>query len=465
MKRKLFFVGLFFISTSVGAAEPAGADQFWAQWRGPNMNGIAPHGNPPIEWAEDKNIVWKVRVPGLGSATPVIWEDRLYLLAAVPTGGKEAVPPPPPRDPDAPRSKGQRRSRPAPVPIFEQEFVVLAINRDDGSVAWQRTARKEVPHENKQRNNSFASASAITDGSHLIAYFGSRGLYCFDMDGNLQWEKDLGDMQTRREFGEGASPALYGDRIVVNWDHEGQSFIVALDKRTGKELWRRERDEVTSWATPLVVEHKGTIQVVTSGTNKVRSYDLTTGETIWEGPGLTVNSVPTPIESGGVIYVAAGYRGNVARAIRLDGAKGDITGSPAILWEVGRDTPYVPSPLLYGDFLYLTKSNSGILSVLDKKSGQVHYGPLRLERISEIYASPVGAAGRVYILGRDGNALVLENGAEHKILARNSLEDGFDASPAIVGQEMYLRGYRYLYKIAEAPEGNGHVHSSSGSNR
>jgi outer membrane protein assembly factor BamB len=242
---------------------------------------------------------------------------------------------------------------------------------------------------------------------------------------------------------------LHGDRVVINWDHEGQSFIVTLDKNTGKEIWRRERDEVTSWATPLVVDHDGRSQVITTGTNKVRSYDLENGETLWEGPGLTVNSIPTPIESEGIVYVMAGYRGNVARAIRLEFAKGDISDSPAVLWEVGRDTPYVPSPLLYGDYLYMTKSNSGILSILEKQSGRVLNGPLRLEGISEIYASPLGAAGRVYILGRGGNALVIENSSELKVLASNTLDDGFDASPAVVGNEMYLRGYRYLYKITE----------------
>lgn len=232
----------------------------------------------------------------------------------------------------------------------------MAINRSDGSTAWKRTARKEVPHQGKQPNNSFASASAIVDGTHVIAYFGSRGLYCYDLEGRLVWEKDLGDMQTRNGFGEGASPALSGDTLVVNWDHEGQDFVVALDKKTGKELWRRDRDEPTTWTTPLIVEHAGRRQVVTAGTNRVKSYDLQTGELVWEAPGLTPNAIPTPIESAGIVYVTSGYRGSAARAIRLAGAKGDLTGTPAILWETDRDTPYVPSPLLYQGVFYLVKS-------------------------------------------------------------------------------------------------------------
>lgn len=439
---------LLSLSELVGAADPREAERFWGQWRGPRMDGIALQGNPPIEWSETRNVRWKVALPGLGSSTPVVWKDRLYMLAAIPAGSAEPGSPPSAAA-SGPEGRGGRRGGRESEPLVAQEFVVIAINRSDGSTAWKRTARKEVPHQGKQPNNSFASASAIVDGSHVIAYFGSRGLYCYDLEGRLMWEKDLGDMQIKNGFGEGASPALSGDTLVVNWDHEGQSFVVALDKRTASELWRRDRDEATTWATPLIVEHGGRRQVVTSGTSKVRSYDLETGELLWQAPGLTPNAIPTPIESQGVVYVTAGYRGNAARAIRLAGAKGDLAGTPAILWETDRDTPYVPSPLLYQGVLYLVKSNAGVLSVIDAATGKTLYGPQRLEGISEIYASPLGVAGRVYIVGRDGNAFVLEGGREYKVLAKSSLEDGFDASPVVVGDELYLRGYRHLYRISK----------------
>jgi outer membrane protein assembly factor BamB len=198
----------------------------------------------------------------------------------------------------------------------------------------------------------------------------------------------------------------------------------------------------------LVVEHNGVAQVITAGTNRVRSYNLENGEILWEGDGLTANPIPSPVFADGVVYLMSGYRGNALRAIRLADAKGDVTGTSAVLWEHNRDTPYVPSPLLYENNLYFLKSNSAILTTIDARTGQPLYGPLRLEGLSEVYASPVGAAGRVYLLGRDGNTLVIENSPEFKILARNALDDGFDASPAIVGGEMYLRGYRNLYKIA-----------------
>lgn len=406
-------------------AAPVADEQFWTQWRGPLMTGVAPLGNPPIEWGEDQNVAWKIEIPGRGKSTPVVWQDRVIVTTAIPTE-------------PAPGAGAQ------PV----HEFHVMALSREDGSTLWNQTARVERPHEGSRAEGTFASASVVTDGEQVIAFFGSRGLYCYDMEGNLRWEKDFGDMDIRNDFGEGATPALHGDTVVVTWDHQGPSFIVALDKSSGKELWRKDRDEVDTWATPLVVEHNGVAQVITAGTNRVRSYNISNGEMLWEGVGLTMNPIPSPVFADGVVYLMSGYRGNAARAIRLADAKGDVTGTAAVLWEHNRDTPYVPSPLLYENNLYFLKSNSAILTTLDARTGEALYDPLRLEGLSEVYASPVGASGRVYILGRDGNALVIENAPEFKIIAQNSLDDGFDASPAIVGEEMYLRGYRSLYKIA-----------------
>lgn len=417
-------------------------ERFWAQWRGPRMAGISPNGNPPMEWSETKNVAWKIDFPGHGSSTPIIWEDRLYVLTAVPAEGEATKP-------DEVGSQ-RRRGDMASANEVEQIFKVFALRRSDGSVVWEHTANRALPHEGKQQNNSYASGSAVTDGVHLIAYFGSWGLYGYDLEGTLLWSKDFGTLRTRGGFGEGTSPALFGDTLVVQWDSEDESFIVALDKATGEERWRKSRDEVTSWATPLVVSHGGRIQVIATGERRVMGYDLESGDVIWEGDGLTLNAIPSPVEHDGIVYVTSGFRGNAARAIRLSDAKGDITGaSKAVLWELDRDTPYVPSPLVYEGILYLIKSNSAILTALDAETGRAHYGPARLEGLSEVYASPTGVKGHVIILGRDGNALVLKNGPELTIVARNSLDDGFDASPAIVGNEMYLRGYRHLYKIAE----------------
>jgi glucose dehydrogenase len=405
---------LVLLSVPLGAAD---RDRSWPQWRGPRLTGVAPQGNPPAEWSESKNVKWKVEIPGLGSGTPVVWGGTIFVLTAVPAGGA-------------------------------QRFTILAIDRKDGKVLWQRVLREEVPHEGHHATNTYASHSALTDGEHVYAFFGSRGLYALDLRGNVKWEKDLGDMTVKLGFGEAASPALHGDRLVVNWDHEGESFIVALDKRTGKELWRVPREEKTSWATPLVVEHGGRAQVITSATSRVRSYDLATGELIWQASGMTANAIPTPVYADGIVFLTSGFRGNALIAVKLADAKGDVTNTPAVLWRYDRDTPYVPSPLLYGDQLYVLKSNNGILSSFDTKTGKKLYGEQRLEGVPNVYASPVGVAGRVYVAGRDGGVAVVQHGPDFKLLAVNQLEDGFDASPVPVDDELYLRGRKFLYRIS-----------------
>jgi outer membrane protein assembly factor BamB len=409
------------VATFLLADPSAGADaeRFWPHWRGPLMTGAAARGNPPVEWSETKNVKWKVEIPGLGSSTPVVWGDRLFVQTAVPTG------------------EGGK-----------QRFLVVAIGRQDGKVLWQRVVREEAPHEGHHATNTYASASALTDGQHVYAFFGSRGLYALDLGGNVKWEKDLGDMNVKMGFGEAASPVLHGDKLVVNWDHEGESFIVALDKRTGKEVWRVARDEKTSWSTPLVVEHAGRAQVITSATSRVRSYDLATGALVWEASGMTANAIPTPVHQDGVVFLTSGFRGNALLAVDLAGAKGDVTNTPAVLWRYDRDTPYVPSPLLYGGQLYILKSNSGVLSAFDTKTGRKLFGEQRVEGVPNVYASPLGAGGRVYIAGRDGGVAVLQHGPEFKPLAVNRLDDGFDASPVAVDDELYLRGRKYLYRIS-----------------
>jgi outer membrane protein assembly factor BamB len=256
-------------------------------------------------------------------------------------------------------------------------------------------------------------------------------------------------MRIRYSFGEGSSPGLHGNTLVLIWDNEGDdSFIVAVDKRTGEELWRKPREEQTSWTTPLIVEDTADrIHVITSATGQVRSYDLATGEMLWTIGGMTFNAIPSPIYADGIVYLMSGFRGNALKAIRLAEAKGDVTGSSAVLWEFNQDTPYVPSPLLYDGILYFLKSNNGLLSALDAKTGKVHYGPTRVEPLTNLYASPVGAAGKVYVSDRRGYTVVLEAGPTYQVVATNKLDDAFDASAAVVGDEIYLRG-KNLYCIA-----------------
>jgi outer membrane protein assembly factor BamB len=315
---------------------------------------------------------------------------------------------------------------------------------------WQHTAREEAPHEGThQEFGTMASASAVTDGQHVIASFESRGIYALDMNGKLVWQKDLGDKTMRNEFGEGSSPALYKDKLFIVWDHQGESFIVALNKATGAELWRSKRDEIDSWATPLVVESGGKAQVVTGAMRRVRAYDADTGAVVWETGGLTMNPIPSPVSADGLVFLMSGFRGNSLKAIKFGDAKGDITGTPNVVWSLDRDTPYVPSPLLYDGVLYFLKSNNGLLSAFEAKTGKPLYQAQRIDALPSVFASPVGAAGRVYLVGQQGTAVVLKHGPSLEVLATNTLKDKFDASPALVDREMYLRGYENLYCVAE----------------
>jgi outer membrane protein assembly factor BamB len=269
------------------------------------------------------------------------------------------------------------------------------------------------------------------------------------MDGKQLWEKDFGDKRMRNQFGEGSTPALYNNRLVVVWDHiGGQSFVATLDKNTGEEIWRSNRDEIDTWATPLVLEHGGRTQAIVPGMRRLRSYDLENGSIVWESDGLTMNPIPSPVGADGMVFAMSGFQGNDLKAIQLAHARGNIDGTNAIAWSLDRDTPYVPSPLLYDGILYFLKSNNGILSAFDARTGKPHYQNQRLEGVPNVFASPVGAKGRVYLPGRDGTTLVIKNGPAFEVLAKNTLADGFDASPALVDKEIYMRGYRYLYCIA-----------------
>ena len=433
------------------------ANQFWPQWRGPLATGVGPMADPPVSWSETEHVKWKVKVPGSGDATPIVWGDRIFLLSAIPTGKKAAAKAPDaaaaPKAPETgPGDGGRPRGRMnAETPNELYQFCVLCLDRKTGNILWQKVAREEVPHEGHQQNNTYASASAITDGHLVLAFFGSRGLHCYDFEGNLKWSKDFGHMHTKMGFGEGASPALRGDAVVVNWDQEGEGFIVALDKRTGKELWRTPRNEGTGWSTPLVVEHGGQAQVVVNATGKVRSYDLATGKEVWSCAGQTVNAIPTPVATADTIYITSGFRGHALYAIAL-GRTGDLTGSDAIRWKYDKSTPYVPSPLLADNLLYFVANNDAKLSCFDARTGKAQFEAEPLEGLFGIYASPVSAKDRVYVLGREGACAVLKKGSKLEILATNKVDDKTDASLALAGNEIFIRGRAHLYCIGDTEQ-------------
>jgi outer membrane protein assembly factor BamB len=414
-----------------GAVDPS---ESWPQWRGPLGTGVAPLADPPTEWSDEKNVKWKVSLPGLGHSTPLVWGDRLFVTAAIPYG--EPVGPIPSTAP------GNHDNLPV---TRRQRFVALAINRADGKIVWQRTLNEALPKEQGHRTASLASHSPATDGERLFVFFGSFGLYCLDWNGEPVWESRLGEMQSLHGHGEGASPALFGGTLIVNCDHEGQSFVMAIDARTGRTRWRVDRDEITSWSSPIVVEQGGKPQAVVLGTNRIRGYDLETGTVIWECGGLSSNVVASPVAADGMVFAGSSYDKRALLAIHLDGARGDVTLTDRVAWSRIHNTPYVPSPLLLEGSLYFLAHYQGILTKVDARTGADQPGPMRLGHLSEIYASPVAAAGRIYVTGRDGTTVVVSHREFPKILAVNALDEPISASAAIAGKAFFLRGERYLY--------------------
>ncbi|MBI3866456.1 MAG: PQQ-binding-like beta-propeller repeat protein [Planctomycetia bacterium] len=433
-------IGLVFASASRGDENSQTAERNWPQWRGPWATGVAPLADPPVEWSEadGKNIRWKTAIPGLGHSTPIIWENHVFLTTALAYG--DALKP---RYSTAPGAHDN-------LPVtHRQKFIALAVDRQTGKILWQRTLREALPHDGHHNTASLASNSPVTDGKSVYVFFGTYGLFCLDFDGAERWHADFGVMQSLHGHGEGSSPALYGDTVIVNWDHEGSSFVVALDKLTGKERWKVTRKEITSWSTPIIIEHEGTPQVIVSATNRVRGYDLKTGKVLWECGGLSTNVVASPVYADGTVYTGSSYDTRALLAIHLDGAKGDITGTRQVTWSKNRATPYVPSPLLYGDSLYYLNHYQGVLTRVLAKTGEDRPGAFRVAGLEDIYASPVGAAGRVYITDRVGTTLVLTHAEKPKVLAENRLDDVISASAAIAGNEIFLRGKRFLYCLAE----------------
>jgi outer membrane protein assembly factor BamB len=416
----------------------------WPNFRGPTGNGTSETAKPPLTWGEDHNVAWKVELPGTGNnSSPIVWNDRVFVLTAIPVDSPENGGLP--RRQQRSQGSGQRGGgSAAPVPT---RFVTLCLDRATGKQRWQQTAVEMTPHEGTHPDHGFASASPCTDGRHVYSHFGSRGLYCYDMDGNLQWKRDdFGQMQTRNGFGEGSSPVLYGDTIVVPWDHEGPSYILALDALTGETRWKKERDEPSNWVTPVVVQHDGRAVLVTGGENAGRGYDLQTGEELWHVGGFTSRPISSPVVYRDLVMLASGRQGFVVSALQV-GSRGELSSGKGLAWTSRKSGPDVPSMMLSGDRLYFMKGSNGILNCWNAATGREKYSETRLDGISSVYASPVAADDKVIIVGRDGTSVVLEDSDTFTLLATNKLDDRIDATPALAGNQVFLRGKRYLYCI------------------
>ena len=491
--------------TVLAAAVSLNAEN-WSRWRGANNAGMST-GAPPLTWSAEENIKWVAEIPGRGHSTPIVWGDRIFVTTAVPTataaeatgrstraaqqggqgsagnamtpalrerlleltGGKELseldreqrrqVTQQLRRESRAAtrgRGTGDRAGAGAPASGqgtaagVEHRFLVLALDRKTGMQLWQRNPVTVAPHEGYHRRyGSFASSSPVTDGKLLYVSFGSRGVFAYDLDGNLVWKKDYGvRMRMANAFGEGSSPSLHGNTLLLVFDHQGDSFISALDKRSGEELWRRDRNERTTWSQPLITEYGGRVEAIVAAPGKIRSYDLSTGDVIWESAGLGSNAIPAVIRQGDVVYAMTGHRNPNLLALRL-GGEGDITDSSHVLWTNQRGNPYSASPVVHDGILYLV-TDRGLISALDAATGEPHYQQQRLPNPYSLKASPIGADNKLYIATEQGDVVVVKMGPTYEALATNTIEDDFFiGSPIIVDGEIFLRGQNKLYAISD----------------
>jgi outer membrane protein assembly factor BamB len=496
----------------------------WPQFRGPGGNGVTSESRLPIEWASDKNVAWRVKLPGVAWSQPVVWGNRIFVTTAItenqpkpivaqpfgrggggrgPGGGRRGngqggdnpdrdrrpgdaqgggrsgetpVPNRRPRTPDdnaapggneedAPSGQGGTGpggragrggfGRGAEPPDQVYRWMVLCLDSSSGKVLWEQLAHEGKPTIATHRTNTYASETPVTDGRHVYAYFGMTGLYAYDMDGKLAWSKNLGSYPMAMGWGTGSSPALADDRLIVQCDNEKESFLLALDKRTGDEVWRVARDEKSNWSTPFVWKNKTRTELVTAGGKKMRAYNPADGHMLWELSNLRGRCSATPVSTDELLYVGVGGGGGGAGplvAIRA-GAAGDITlergktSSEGIAWSVLRAGPPMASPLVYQDYLYILEQRGGIVGCYDAKTGHQHYRQ-RVEGAKGFVASPWAYDGNVFCLDEGGQTFVLAAGPELKVLATNKLDDSFWSSVAVAGDHLLLRGLNYLYSIA-----------------
>jgi len=426
-------------ATSVAAQKPA--LESWPHWRGSSHTGVAT-GEPPVAWSDTSNVKWKVEIPGRGYSTPVAWGDRIFLTTAIPAGKKPAA---------APAAEaGGRGPGGGSGANEEHRFEVVAVDRATGKILWQKTAVTAAPHEGYHHlYGSFASNAPATDGQRVYAFFGSRGLFVYDLNGKLLWQKDLGiKMQMRLAFGEGTGVVVDDGRVYLQFDHQGEGAVIALNAADGKEIWRAARKDNTSWSTPLIVSHDGAKQLVVTADTKVKAYDVNTGKVAWEVGGLGLNPIPQPIQFRDTIILMSGYRNPKLMAVRL-GRTGDLTGTDAIVWETTRGTSYTATPALHDGRLYIIADN-GMLHVFDAATGTPHYVRQRLPKPYNFKASPLAVKDRVYLATEEGDVVVVKAGNTFEVVGTNTLTDqSFIASPIAVGNDLFLRSRTHLFKIGK----------------
>lgn len=411
----------------------------WPGWRGPD-GGVSEIKNLPAEWSPTLNVAWKTAVPGRGHSSPVIWGNRLFLTTSIEAATKEEG------------AKPVRHKLEGADPFVHPQSVggdrtytlkVLCFDTETGKLLWERTSYEGLSFDSRHEKNSYATPTAVTDGKHVFVSFESQGIYCYDFQGKLIWKTSIGGVATLG-MGPGASPLLAGGHLIVIADQDGgeNSFLAALSKKDGKVAWKVKRDARVTWSTPLAVSSGGKEQLVVPGSEAIVSYDPKTGEQLWRGPGLEGNAVPTPVAGHGMVFVTAGYPTKRAFALNLK-------GEPRVVWQYNKGTGYVPSPLLYGDYLYVLEDR-GLLTCLEAKTGKVIYEGKRVPDPGWFRSSPVGFDGKIVIANEEGDYYVIQAGPEYRVLGKNSMGEGAYASPAMHRDSLYLRTLGHLYRIRAA---------------
>jgi len=413
----------------------------WPQWRGADGSGVSTEKNLPSDWNLSKNIKWKTPISGRGHSSPIVWENKIFLTTAVEgdvVPGAKAVKH---MDGDKeflhPDSVGADR---------KHSFKVIGLDRQSGKVLWESVAWEGTPYDNRHRKSSYAASTPATDGKLVYAFFGTEGLYAYDFNGKLAWKAMLGNLGTVG-MGTGTSPILYENLVIVQCDEENgaASFIVAVDKKTGKEVWKTPRKVQVSWSTPLLVHTAKRAELITSGTESIIAYDPATGKELWTHKGVESNAIPSPVANSDVAFLVAGFPAKIAMALKLGGS-GDLTGSASEVWKYSKGTAYVPSPILYQDYLYIM-TDRGILTCLDARTGEVKYEGGRIPIPATFTASPVAFDGKILLTSEDGDTFIIKAGPKHEVLGTNSVGEPVYASPAIADGRIFIRGEHNLYCI------------------
>lgn len=441
------------------AAPIVRGDLHWPQWRGPAGLGVVAEADYPEEWSPTTNVAWKTPVPGRGLSSPIVWGERLFITTSIegaPVPGRKA-----PDHLDFNHKPGYLHPDSVGVDV-RHTLTVLAFDTRTGKRLWEHTAFDGLMYDNRHRRNTYASPSVVTDGAMVFAFFEAAGLYAYDMDGRLlwkrapsekdgelTWEQSLGPI-AKAGLGPGTSPILFENLLILQIDQEmgAGSAILALDKKTGTQVWRTERTNRRSWATPLLVRAGDRLELVASGAEAVKAYDPRTGRELWHSRGTQSHPIPSPVAGHGLVFLTAGSGQKRTLAFR-PGADGDAT-ERNVAWAYDKGAPYVPSPLLVGDYLYLMNER-GQTTCLDARTGELQY-EARPPVPATFMASMVAFGDRILQVSEDGDTFMLKAGPKHEILRTNSLDEPIYASPALANGTIYLRGEQHLYALRKGNE-------------